>query len=99
VQQLGKVFGKSLGTPAPSARPRASCDGARATLLRSVSEPFLIATLPGSGFRGSREVNLMDGLARERSRKPDEAYALIERIMPGKRYADVFSRQRSEHEI
>ena len=62
-------------------------------LLRSVCEPFLIATLPGSGFRGSSEINLIDGLAREHSRKPDQAYALIERVMPGKRYADVFSRQ------
>ena len=62
-------------------------------MLRSVCEPFLIATLPGSGFRGSSEANLIDGLAREHSRKPDEAYALIERVLPDKRYADVFSRQ------
>jgi N6-adenosine-specific RNA methylase IME4 len=72
-------------------------------LLRSVCEPFLIATLPASGFRGSREINLIetefgegtviDGVAREHSRKPEEAYALIERIMAGKRFADVFSRQ------
>jgi N6-adenosine-specific RNA methylase IME4 len=62
-------------------------------LLRSVTEPFLIGALPGSGWRGASEANLIDGLAREHSRKPDEAYALIERIMPGKRYADIFSRQ------
>jgi hypothetical protein len=43
--------------------------------------PFLLATLPGSGFRGSKEVNLIDGLRREHSRKPDEAYGLIEHIM------------------
>jgi N6-adenosine-specific RNA methylase IME4 len=62
-------------------------------LLRSVCEPFLIGTLPDSGFRGSSETNLIDGLAREHSRKPDEAYALIERIMPNARRADIFSRQ------
>jgi N6-adenosine-specific RNA methylase IME4 len=62
-------------------------------MMRSVCEPFLIGTLPGSGWRGPSEPNLIDGLAREHSRKPDEAYALIERIMPGKRYADIFSRQ------
>lgn len=62
-------------------------------LLRSVCEPFLIATLPGSGFRGSSEINLIDGLAREHSRKPDEAYAMLERILPNARRADVFARQ------
>lgn len=71
-------------------------------ILRSVCEPFVICTLPDSGFRGSREPNLiqtvledamLDGVAREHSRKPEEAYALIERVMPGKRFADVFSRQ------
>lgn len=62
-------------------------------LLRSVCEPFLIATLPESGFRGAREINLIDGLAREHSRKPDEAYAMLERILPHARRADIFSRQ------
>ncbi len=61
-------------------------------LFRSACEPFLLGTLPGSGWRGSSELNVIDGLAREHSRKPDEAYALIERIAPGKRYAEVFSR-------
>ena len=62
-------------------------------LLRSVCESFLIATLPESGFRGAREINLIDGLAREHSRKPDEAYAMLERILPHARRADIFSRQ------
>ncbi len=71
-------------------------------VLRSVCEPFLIATLPGARFRGSSAPNLIetleaaavDGLAREHSRKPDEVYALIEAITPGQRRADVFARQR-----
>lgn len=72
-------------------------------LLRSVCEPFLIATLKGSGFRGASEPNRietifpdgfeLDGLAREHSRKPDEAYALLERVLPAARRLDLFSRQ------
>ena len=68
-------------------------------LLRSGCEPFLLGTLPGSGWRAPSELNLiealdgaLDGVAREHSRKPDEAYALIERVAPGKRYCEVFSR-------
>lgn len=62
-------------------------------LLRSVCEPFLIATLPGSGFRGASEPNLIDGVAREHSRKPEEAFALLERILPDARRLELFSRQ------
>ena len=62
-------------------------------LLRSVCEPFLIATLKGSGFRGASEPNLIDGVAREHSRKPEEAYALLERVLPDARRLDLFSRQ------
>lgn len=71
-------------------------------VLRSVCEPFLIATLPGHRFIGRSAPNLvetvdhacLDGLAREHSRKPDEAYALIETVMPDARRADIFARQR-----
>lgn len=71
-------------------------------VLRSVCEPFLIGTLPGAGVRGSALPNLIetveealvDGLAREHSRKPDEAYALLEALSPGARRADVFARER-----
>lgn len=62
-------------------------------LLRSVCEPFVIATLEGSRFRGPCETNIINGIAREHSRKPEEAYALIDRIMPGSRKLDMFSRQ------
>lgn len=70
-------------------------------VLRSVCEPFLIAALPGHGFRGSSYPNLIetiqdaavDGLAREHSRKPDEVYSMIEALTPGARRADIFSRQ------
>lgn len=62
-------------------------------LLRSVCEPFVIATLPRSGFRGASEPNLIDGIAREHSRKPEEAYAMLERVLPDRRRAELFGRQ------
>lgn len=71
-------------------------------ILRSVCEPFVIAARKGHALRGADARNLIetfenkmvDGLAREHSRKPDEAYQLIERLTPGWRRADVFSRYR-----
>lgn len=71
-------------------------------LIRSCCEPFIIATLPEAGFRGSSMPNLietveeavLDGLAREHSRKPDEVYRLIEEVTPNHRRADIFARQR-----
>jgi len=70
-------------------------------ILRSVCEPFLIGTLPNAGVRGSSLINLIetveyglvDGLAREHSRKPDEMYSLLEKLAPNARRADIFSRQ------
>jgi len=70
-------------------------------VLRSVCEPFLIGTLKDSGARGPGVPNLIetidealvDGVAREHSRKPDEAYALLEAVAPGLRRADIFARQ------
>ncbi len=61
-------------------------------VLRCASEPFLI------GSRGrprtSRKVRtLIEGRRREHSRKPDEAYAAAELLMPGARRLDMFSRQ------
>ena len=68
-----------------------------------------IAFGTGYGFRGSHEPiilagtgspqvthgvrSVIMGLARGHSRKPDSAYAAAEQLMPGARYADVFSRQ------
>ena len=39
---------------------------------------------------------VIDGFAREHSRKPDEAYSLLEALTPGARRADIFSRQSRE---
>jgi hypothetical protein len=61
--------------------------------LRSTSEPFLIG-VRGSPKNARNVPSHIDGLAREHSRKPEEAYAAAERLMPHARRADVFSRQR-----
>jgi len=60
--------------------------------LRSAMEPFFI------GARGkpksSRSVrNLVEGLAREHSRKPDEAFAAAVRLMPHAHRVELFSRE------
>lgn len=58
---------------------------------RTMHEPILLCT------NGSPDVpalpSLFDGVAREHSRKPDEAYAWCESYMPHARRADVFSRE------
>lgn len=68
---------------------------------RSVHEPYIIAKLPGSAWKGAAFPNLVetleavsvDGLAREHSRKPEEFYALVEKAWPEARRACLFSRQ------
>lgn len=60
-------------------------------ILRSSNEPFIIAT------RGkpqtSRSVRSgFTGLAREHSRKPEEAFAAAEKLMPKARRLELFSR-------
>lgn len=61
-------------------------------VLRSACEPFLIAKF-GQPVTTRKERNAFDGLAREHSRKPDEAFAMCERWMPGARRVELFSRQ------
>ncbi len=64
--------------------------------LRSACEPFLIGIM-GEPKTSRRERNFVDGLAREHSRKPDKAYELAERWMPGARYAEIFSQTPRPH--
>jgi len=64
--------------------------------LASVCEPFLIA-VKGSPktVRGIR--NFFEGVRREHSRKPEEGFEWIERLMPNaKRKLELFSRQSHE---
>lgn len=62
-------------------------------VLRCAGEPFLI------GARGmprtTRSVrSVIEGKVREHSRKPDEAFAAAEQLMPDARRLELFSRQR-----
>lgn len=59
---------------------------------RSACEPFLLA-ITGNPDTSRAERNLIDGLRREHSRKPESAYAWCERYLPGARRLDLFSRQ------
>jgi N6-adenosine-specific RNA methylase IME4 len=59
--------------------------------LRSACEPFLIGTI-GRPATTRSERNLIEGLAREHSRKPEEAYRFCERWYPGARRVELFSR-------
>ncbi len=62
-------------------------------VLRGAGEPFLIGTIGAPKF--SRSVrSVIEGLAREHSRKPAEAYQAAEILVPNVCRADLFSRER-----
>lgn len=60
-------------------------------ILRSSNEPFLIGTRGKPVTSRSVRSGFM-GLAREHSRKPEEAYANAEKLMPKARRLELFSR-------
>lgn len=62
-------------------------------VLRSCSEMFLLGKMgePRTLNRSTR--NVIEAPRREHSRKPDEAYAIAEKLFPAMRRADLFSRQ------
>jgi N6-adenosine-specific RNA methylase IME4 len=60
--------------------------------VRSTGEMVLIATR-GNPKQAYAPPTIFDGLARQHSRKPDEFYAIAERMMPNARRADLFSRE------
>jgi len=60
--------------------------------LRGSHEPFIIATIGRPDTSKSIRSAFLAPL-RENSRKPDEAYEVAEKMMPGARRADIFSRQ------
>lgn len=60
--------------------------------VRSACEPWLLGTV-GNPKNSRRHRNLIEGLVREHSRKPEEAYAWCESYLPEVRRADLFSRQ------
>lgn len=61
-------------------------------ILRCAGEPFLIGTRGAP--KTTRSVrSVIEGPAREHSRKPDEAFAAAEALMPNARRLELFSRQ------
>jgi N6-adenosine-specific RNA methylase IME4 len=61
-------------------------------LLRGACEPFLLGTI-GSPKTSKSCRSVIEGLTREHSRKPDEAYEWAEKLLPNVRRADLFSRE------
>jgi N6-adenosine-specific RNA methylase IME4 len=59
--------------------------------FRSATEPFLLG-VTGAPTNSRSERNFIEGLAREHSRKPEEAYAFCERFVPGGKFCEIFSR-------
>lgn len=62
-------------------------------ILRSAGEPFLIGTV-GKPVCSRAVRSVVEGVVREHSRKPEEAYAAAEALCPGAmNRGDLFSRQ------
>lgn len=61
-------------------------------LLRCAGEPFLIGTR-GSPKTARNVRSVIEGQIREHSRKPEEAFAAAEALMPSARRIELFSRQ------
>jgi N6-adenosine-specific RNA methylase IME4 len=62
-------------------------------IFRSTTEPFLIGTI-GDPQIGSRSVrNLIESQRREHSRKPPEARAMVEQLMPRAFALELFARE------
>lgn len=59
--------------------------------VRSACEPFLLGTI-GRPRNSRSSRNLIEGLTRAHSQKPEEAYAWCEAYMPGARRLELFSR-------
>lgn len=60
-------------------------------VVRSVMEPWIVATT-GTLDHSKGAANLINGLAREHSRKPEAAYRWCEKYMPKARRIELFSR-------
>lgn len=68
-------------------------------VLRNACDPFLVATrgrpeTNGSALRNAIEGAAVEGSIREHSRKPDSIYELVETLVPGGPYVELFARQR-----
>src|SRR3974390_3014908 len=61
-------------------------------ILRSAAEFFLIGTRGRPKIESHRERNLIVTPVREHSRKPDQAYEMLERMFPSQRRCELFAR-------
>lgn len=59
--------------------------------MRSTCEPFILG-INGHPENSKSARNAIEGLAREHSRKPEEAYSWAQTYMPGARRVELFSR-------
>jgi len=62
-------------------------------ILRSASEPFLLATRGRPAVGSRRQRNLIDAPRREHSRKPAEMRDLLMALRPGVPVAELFARE------
>jgi N6-adenosine-specific RNA methylase IME4 len=62
-------------------------------ILRSAAEVFLIGTIGAPVYRSRSVLNAIDALRREHSRKPDEARAMIDRLLPDVHACELFARE------
>lgn len=60
--------------------------------VRCASEPFLLGFL-GNPRNSRSERNIIEGVVRDHSRKPETAFEWAERYMPNARRLELFSRQ------
>ena len=62
-------------------------------ILRCAGEPFLIGSVGAPHFESKSIRSVIEGVVREHSRKPDEFYREMEKLMPSARKIDLFARQ------
>lgn len=60
-------------------------------ILRSAVEPFLIGTIGAPSYRDRAVRNLIEAERREHSRKPPDARAMIERLLPHAFACELFA--------
>lgn len=65
-------------------------------ILRSACEPFLIGALGKPAYSGAQQSirNVIEAGTRGHSRKPDEPYRILERMLPDAWRCELFARQR-----
>jgi N6-adenosine-specific RNA methylase IME4 len=64
----------------------------RGQILRDKTEHCIVATQGRPIFNLTNETTELRAPRRENSRKPDEFYAMVEKLCPAPIYADIFSR-------